>query len=230
MALPKIDVPTFEIAILGTDNKITCRPFLVKESNILTLAIAAEDQKEMLRACKQVIKNCSYDEIDVDSLAMYQLQDIFLKLKIKSVGELQSFELACGSCGDKIQYDMNLGDFKVVGDITSLTKKIKFSESTGMVLKYPSAELTIEMADLSDVEVLVNCIDYIYDSEEITRPDADNAVEIVEYVDTIPLGPYEEAEQFFSTIPTLAHNIEFKCRGCETNNQIVVNGIEHFFA
>jgi hypothetical protein len=45
MALPVIDVPTFDVEIPGIKEKITLRPFLVKENKILTLATASEELK-----------------------------------------------------------------------------------------------------------------------------------------------------------------------------------------
>ena len=56
MALPVIDVPTFDIEVPGIKDKIKLRPFLVKENKILTLATASEDPKEMYNACCQVIE------------------------------------------------------------------------------------------------------------------------------------------------------------------------------
>lgn len=229
MALPKIEVPTFVVKILGTDKDIKCRPFVVKENNMLTLAVASENKNEMIQTCKQVVKNCCIDEIDVDSLAMYQLQDLFLKIKVKSVGEIQSFELICGSCESKINYDMNLNEFEVAGNTESDTLKIEFSEHSGMVLKYPSAEVFANSEDLTDIEILVNSIDYIYDDVEVVKPNQDNYQEIVDFVDSLPLDKYNEAEQFFAYMPTLVHSIDYVCNNCKTPNKIILNGYEHFF-
>ena len=38
MALPKIDTPTFDLNVPSTGEKITFRPWLVKEEKILMLA------------------------------------------------------------------------------------------------------------------------------------------------------------------------------------------------
>ena len=83
MALPVIDVPTFDIEVPGIKEKIKLRPFLVKENKILTLATASEDAKEMYKACCQVIENCSFGKVDTKNLAMFQIQVIFVKLREK---------------------------------------------------------------------------------------------------------------------------------------------------
>lgn len=229
MALPKVDVPTFEIELLSSNEKIKCRPFLVKEQKILTLAVASEDKKEMLDACKQIIRNCCYDNIDVDKLAMFEIQYIFLKLKGKSIGEIQSFELLCGNCNNKMQYDMDINDFKPIGNTEENTKRIEFSSDAGIVLKYPSADVQMLIEGLNDTEILLNSIDYIYNDEEVIRPSEDNYEEIVEFIDNIPLDKYAEAEEFFRFMPTLAHSVEYECKQCKTPNNIIINGYEHFF-
>jgi hypothetical protein len=228
MALPKVVVPTFDVTLPESEEVIKCRPFLVKESKILTLAVESEDKLGMLSACKQVVGNC-VEGIDVDELPLHILQWLFLKLKEKSTGEQQSFELICGECSNKIGYEMSVNDFQMIGNTAEPNKKILLNESSGMVMKYPSSEVQVNFENMSDTDILVSCIEYIFDDEEVTKPDEDNREEIVEWVDGLTLEAYGEAEEFLSAIPTIAHNIEFDCPKCGHHNEIVINGYEHFF-
>ena len=52
MALPKLNVPTYELAIPSTDEKIKYRPFLVKEEKILLIAMESGKTKDILQAVK----------------------------------------------------------------------------------------------------------------------------------------------------------------------------------
>ena len=45
------------------------------------------NQKQILIALKDVIETCVYDEININELAMFDLEALFLKLRGKSVGE-----------------------------------------------------------------------------------------------------------------------------------------------
>ena len=229
MALPVIDVPTFVLEVPGLDNKHKFRPFLVKEDKLLTLASASEDFKEMVGACVQVVENCSLGDLEVSNLAMYQLQWIFLKIKSKSVGDSQSFSLKCGKCEDLLNYEMDITDFKVIGNTEQDKKKIEISESSGLCLKYPSIEVQSSETDLTDLEIVLNCIDYIYNEEEIIRPSEESPEEILNFVENLPLDVYDEISSFFANIPTLGHTIEYDCPKCETHNRILINGHEHFF-
>ena len=229
MGLPVIDVPTFELSIPGIKKALKFRPFLVKEDKLLTLAVASEDYKEMFNTCKQVVSNCCMEDIDVNSLAMYQLQWTFLKLKGRSVGNLQSFTLKCGDCEDMINYDMDINDFEIKGNTEESSCKVEINESAGFVLKYPSAELEIEEADLTDVELLINCIEYVYTDEEVTYPKDVEVSELIKFVEDLPLDVYQKCSEFFATLPILTHDINYKCVKCEKENTIVINGYEHFF-
>ena len=58
MALPKILHPTFDLIIPSTKQKISFRPFTVKEEKIILIAQTAEDVDSKVDAIKQLISNC----------------------------------------------------------------------------------------------------------------------------------------------------------------------------
>ena len=45
MALPTMDLPTYELEVPSTRKKIKYRPFLVKEEKVLLMAMETEDEK-----------------------------------------------------------------------------------------------------------------------------------------------------------------------------------------
>ena len=52
MALPKIDVPTYELAVPSTDEKIKYRPFLIKEEKILLIAMESGANEDVIQAVR----------------------------------------------------------------------------------------------------------------------------------------------------------------------------------
>ena len=78
MALPKINTPTFELEIPSTKEKLTYRPFLVKEEKILLLAMEQDKEEEMMQAVKQIIDNCTFEKLDLDDLALFDIEFVFL--------------------------------------------------------------------------------------------------------------------------------------------------------
>lgn len=229
MALPKIEVPTFEVEIPGIDKKIKCRPFLVKEDKILILGNESGELKDKVAACQQVVENCTFGEVDIKSLAMYQLQLLFIKIKSKSIGDILNFVLSCGGCDTKIDYDMNINDFKVMGSVDKNTETIKLNDETGVVLKYPNAEVQSSSSELSDLDLISKCIDHIYSGEEIVKPEEVSNEELVEWIENLPLTAIENINKFFENVPVIGHTVEFTCKKCEQPSKVTINGYEHFF-
>ena len=72
MALPILKHPTFELTVPSTQQKITYRPFLVKEEKILLLSQASDKMSDLIRSVKQIINNCII-EGDINILMYYLL-------------------------------------------------------------------------------------------------------------------------------------------------------------
>ena len=87
MGLPRIAVPEYSLKLPSSGKELKYRPFLVKEEKILLLAMESEDSKEIITATKNVIKNCVFGEIDVDTLPTFDIEYIFLWLRGRAKGE-----------------------------------------------------------------------------------------------------------------------------------------------
>ena len=93
MALPKVSTPTYELIVPSTGEKVSYRPFLVKEEK--TLLMAAEDQNisTITKAMRDIISTCTEGEVDLKNLAPYDIEYIFLQLRGKSVGDIIKLNL-----------------------------------------------------------------------------------------------------------------------------------------
>ena len=60
MALPVLNAPTYELTLTSSGETIQYRPFLVKEEKILLMALESNDEQEMMRAMKQIIKKFDF--------------------------------------------------------------------------------------------------------------------------------------------------------------------------
>ena len=95
MTLPKVEVPTYELEVPSTDEKLKFRPFLVKEEKILLMALESKDQGEMINALKGLIKACTFEKFDPDNSPLFDLEYIFLRIRSKSVGETSLIRVRC---------------------------------------------------------------------------------------------------------------------------------------
>ena len=88
MALPQINVPTYELVVPSTGEKIKYRPFLVKEEKILLMAMESGNTDEMLRAVQNIVEQCTFNKLKLGSAPMFDVEYMFLNIRAKSVGEI----------------------------------------------------------------------------------------------------------------------------------------------
>ena len=127
MALPKInELPSYELVIPSTQQKIEYRPFLVKEQKILMMALETQDEKTILKSIVDTINSCVATKIDSSSLATFDIEYIFTQIRGKSVGEKAKVNLKCGKCEKDTEVEIPLDQIKI--DLSNVDKKIKLNE------------------------------------------------------------------------------------------------------
>lgn len=143
MALPKVETPTYELTLPSIDKKVKYRPFLVKEEKILLMALESQKESEVYDATKQIVDSCTFNELAVEGLPMFDLEFLFLNIRAKSVGEISKFKVLCPD--DKKTYaDVELDLTKVEVQVDDEhTNKIIVDEKRqlGVVLKYPTMQV-----------------------------------------------------------------------------------------
>ena len=241
--LPKIDVPIYDLVLPLSKKKIKYRPFLVKEEKILMMAMESEDEDSVMNAIKQIANNCSLEDIVVEDLAMADLEYYFLHLRARSVGEVAELQYKCNNkvkddageeknCNHLVKFGVNI--FEIEPKINpEHTNKIELSADLGVVMRYPSLKIVGDIEESSDTEkvlkILIRCIDYIYDKDNIYyRKDIDDA-ELTDFVDSMSREQFLKIQKFFDTMPKLTKEIEFKCGKCGYTEKIEVEGIQNFF-
>ena len=86
MALPKLNVPKYKMKLPSDGRTVNYRPFLVKEEKLLLLATQSQDQEQLIVAIKDIMAACT-DIKDIDKLATFDIEYLFLQIRTKSVGE-----------------------------------------------------------------------------------------------------------------------------------------------
>ncbi len=241
--LPKIDVPIYDLKLLSTGKKIRFRPFTVKEEKLFLMAAEAGDLKSITDTVKQVINNCVLDELDIDELPLFDIEQIFLQLRSKSVGELVNLKYRCNNlikdeseeekkCNTVVEIDVNIND--IIPEFEKTDKnKIEITENLGVVMKYPNFKVFESLDGENETESILNtiisCIDYIYDKETLYYAKDSTKEELSEFVESLQTKDLQKFKEFFDTTPKLRKNINFKCPKCSYEENVLVEGIESFF-
>lgn len=240
MALPLNNTPVYNLDIPSTKQTIKYRPFLVKDQKALMLAQQSESQKVMVDTLKSVIKSCVADPIDVDSLAMFDLEYIFTQLRAKSVGETVDLIMSC----DEDHGEQNkLAKVKMSIDLTKIeveaspdhTNKISMWGDVGVVMKYPSVDIIkkFETIDNNDTETVFNIItqsiDYIYDGEEVYHAKEQTKDELLQFVNNLTTEQFQKIQGFFETMPKLKYDVHYNCPVCNKAHTVRLEGMDSFF-
>jgi len=237
MALPKLSVPTYELEVPSTGKTIKYRPFLVKEEKILLLAMETEDESQMANAVKTILKNCiQTPRFKLESLALFDIEYIFLNIRGKSVGETVDLSVTCPDDGTTtVDISIDLDDIKVQKS-DEHTNILKMNDDVSVVMKYPSMDLFIKNnmkdsgSDVDDVfEIASLCIEQIVDGEEVYEASNSSKKEIMEFLEGMDTKQFLLVQKFFETMPKLSHSVEVTNPNTGVTSAVVIEGLSSFF-
>jgi hypothetical protein len=234
MPLPKLSIPDYE-CVLPRGQKVTYRPFLVREEKLLYLAMETQDNKEMIKAVKEIIKNCTNLK-KLDDLATFDIEYLFLRIRGKSVGEVSEFKITCPD-DEKTQVDVevNLDDVKVIIP-KEHTTILKVSDDVTITMQYPSLDVFVKnnLVDNPGVDDLfklaASCTESIAEGEDVYEGKDHTTKELVEFYENMNSQQFGLVQKFFETMPKLSHTIEVFNPKTEVTSPIVLEGLASFFA
>lgn len=215
MPLPKINHPIHEFVVPSTGKRESFRPFLVKEEKILLMAKASEDQADMFRAMKQVVNNCSVNpSFDVDKLTVFDLEYVFLQLRAVSVSNVVKVSYRDNEDGEIYDFEIDLKNVNVKFP-DNIEKNIRVTDTIGIVMRYATSSIFddedyFKSGENAYYELVVRCIDKIYDGDEIYSVSDYSPAEVEEFLNECGLAAFEKIQAFMANTPKLYHKLEYK--------------------
>ena len=237
MALPKLTTPTYELEIPSTDEKISSRPFLVKEEKILLMAMESGKNEDIVNAVKQIVSECTFNKLKLGTMPMFDVEYIFLNIRAKSIGEVSKLKLLCPD--DNKTYanvEVNLEEVQVqVSD--DHTNKIELTDSMGMIMTYPTidsfAESGIQQINANNmIDIIGSCVLQIYEDngEKVYEAKDQTKKEMTEFIEQMNTTQFKKVQKFFDTMPRLKHTIKVRNPKTKKMNDITLAGLNDFFA
>jgi hypothetical protein len=232
MSLPKIEYPIFLINVPSLNKKIKFRPFLVKEEKILLMAKESDNLSDILTATKQVINNCCLEQLDINKLAIFDLEYIFLKLRALSVDN--KVKLTYTDNEDNQPYtfevDLNTVELKFPENVNN---NIKLSETSGIIMRYPSASLYDDKEFITSdkdqlFQLIVKCLDKFYEDDTVYEFKNYKQKEIEEFLDNLNIKIFDEIQTFLINSPKLYHVISYK-NSLGNDRKIELTSLNDFF-
>lgn len=235
MALPKLNVPKYKMKLPSDGRTVNFRPFLVKEEKLLLIATETGEQSDIVRAIKDIIKDCT-DIKDVEGLATFDIEYVFLQIRTKSVGENVDISVTCPDDGEtEVAVSIPLDQIQVTKDKKHKTD-IKLSDDIAVSMGYPSLDTFVQMnfGDDSGVdqifEMAAGCVKTISDTNQVYDCTNVSKKELLEWFEQLNSKQFMMIQEFFETMPKLSHTVKVTNPNTGVENEIVLEGLASFFA
>ena len=236
MALPQVALPTYELIVPSTGKKVKFRPFVVKEEKLLLLALESEDEKNIEDAVRQLLKGCIQSRIKIDDLPIFDLEYIFLQIRAVSVGEIIEMTVTCKDDGEtQVKYNLDLSKVQV-NFPEGHNNKIELSDKMGIIMKYPSMKefvqssiAGVEISANDVLSIVSNCIDQIYDGEDVYDSSTTTKKEFLQFVENLTNFQFEQLQKFFESAPTLSHTFSVTNPNTGEESEFKIEGLSSFF-
>lgn len=239
MTLPVRILPKYDLTLPGSGKKVKYRPFLVKEQKVMLTAVEMNDSGQLSNAIKDIIHSCTFGELDIDDIPIYDVEYLMLNIRKHSVGEVIELNYACNkvvdgkACGGKMVSFLNISEIEVKFP-EEHKYEIKMTDTMGMKLKDLNYELFTKLTKADDetinstVETIIECIECIYDEDGVYLTKDYTTDELTAWIDTLSLEDLDAIELFLNTMPVLEHDVKLKCPRCKNEHTTTLTGLDDF--
>jgi len=228
MALPKIDTPTFNLALPINNKKLKYRPFRVKEQKNMMIAAESGNSNDIIQTMVDLVNGCTFNAIDFMDEPLSHLEWVFINTRAKAIGEVVEMTYKCAAVQDSKQCDhsnvinVDIRTAKIEGTTDNV---IEITPGIKVVIQYVTPRNIID--NLSDDELLLANTQMVIDGEDVITEFTKE--ELIEFYDSIPVEAGERINLFLQNQPILKLHIPTKCEKCGTEDEIVVTGALNFF-
>ena len=238
--LPKIDVPTYELALPSSGKTVRVRPFLVKEEKLLLIAVESKDQNTIIQTTKQIINNCLIDEdVSVDKLPFFDVDYLFIALRAKSIGETVSVNFICNifkegnKCAAMFPVDIDIGNCEIKKN-EEVTNIIKLTDKVSMKMKYPSYEVMKRFNESEDalskkIKIIAASIDQIIEGDNVQSSKDFSREDLEQYLEGFTEEQFKKVEKFVDNFPSFVIKAEGICPKCQFNHKLEYTDFTSFF-
>ena len=203
------------------------------------MALESEDTKQITNSVIDILNSCILSKgIKLETLATFDIEYLFLNIRSKSVGETIDVNIVCP--------DDNKTQVAVTVDVDSIKIKkdrkhknvIKLDDNLSLKLKYPSMtqfidsnfESKIDESEVkSTLDMIISCIDVIFNEEESWPASESTPKELEDFVDQLNTKQFKLIEDFFATMPKLTHTIKVKNPNTGVESEVRLEGLAAFF-
>lgn len=259
MGLPKTSYPIHETTLEATGEKVKYRAFSSDEEKILLQCKESKDLDFIKANFKMVVDNCTFNKQNIDDMAVFDIEKLFLSIRGKSVGDVVTLKYRCknpkldddgkptytkkvvnkemvdvlATCDTPISIEFNIKDIDMKAG-EGHEQLIEVSDGVKLEMCYPKLDISFDEVGLEkDISKLIAiCIKSVIDADNNVFYLKDESEEDVdEWIRNLTSNPdnKKKIEKFFETMPKLKHTVNYECSECGNKGKVTLNGLKDFF-
>jgi T4 bacteriophage base plate protein. len=218
---------------------------LVKEEKILLMAKESQDTNSIILAIKQIVNNCIVDKIDINKLAIFDLDYLYVKIRANSVDTKVMLSYVDEDDepkqkGDKMElptynFSVDLNDVTVKFPDEKVDNVIKLGPDSGLKLKYPEVSVydspklaKAQTAEAIVEEMIAGIFDSYFKGNKVYSFKDETRASIDKFIDGLDLETYNKVVSYFNNLPKIYYEVKFtNSKGQERTN--VLDKLTDFF-
>lgn len=258
MPLPTVEYPKYTTHLPSTGERVSYRPYTVREETVLLTAAQSGESEDMTNALNDLIYAATFETIDPAKITSYDAEYLFIQIRIKSVSPTveKRFNVKGepdDSCHKQMLLGINLENIGVQVYDSEADEHVKFDPKKHKTKEmiFLSDNLAIEMShpglnqlsefekhkadnpdspDIESLNILIRkCVIAVYNGDEVYMRDDFTDDELGEFFDKLLTGSKEKMLDFIVNLPALRHVAVLECKQCGFRQEIVYEGLESFF-
>ena len=201
------------------------------------MALESGDEQEMQNATKDILKQVTFNKIDVEQLPTFDVEYIFLQVRAKSVGEIAKFKIICPD--DKETYgevEVDVSKVEVqVDDKHTNNVVLDEKRKLGVVMKYPNMKVLYSTSNIKEMKyddimkLVIGCVDYIYEGEKNYPTKESTTEELQSFFENLSQDQFVSMRKFFESMPRLRHTTKVKNPKTGIESTVTFSGLQDFF-
>ncbi len=202
---------------------------------MLIVAAEGQDSDEIANAVSNVLKVCitSPSDIDVDSLALFDIEYLFLKARSKSAGEKVTVNITDPDDLDyTVSHDIDI-DRIGIKRTEGHSDLIEMEDGVTVKMRYPGIGFFGDGLQLNDIssslQTIAKCVSQIVVGEEVYNSADMSEQEIAEWMEGLTTGQLGKIMEFFTSMPKLSHTLNLTNKKKGTKFSVTLEGLADFF-
>ena len=208
-----ISLPVYNATIPSTGKTVHFSPFVVKEEKLLLIAQESKNQDQIVTAVKTIFESCFKEKIDFDSLSYFDVEYLFVQLRMKSMGEIVEIIVRDPETKEKFETGMDLEKIKIKNFKNKKEEfNIKLNDNLGVTMTYPNLKnmISIKFNELNSAtesvfKLVCSSVETIYTKDQVITTKDRKIEEIESFINNLPKDMFSKLVAFFENMPYVVY-------------------------